>query len=277
MNTDTSITSIQHYSYAPYTQSYDNQDEVRIVIQSQNACILPNDSYIYIEGKIEHAADPPTGFKSNIIANFPAFLFDSIRYELNGNEIDRCRNVGITSTMKCYASFKKSTSDGMQSAGWISDLPSQVCEFSLQIPLKIYMGFFEDYKQIIMNAKHEIILNRSRSDVNCFVGSHDNMKIKIDKILWRMPHIKFDDYTQVKMLKQIESNRSIPLIYRSWELYEYPALPQTNRHVRVWSVKTTSHLTRPRYILLAFQTNRNNNFSTSARVFDSIALTDVRV
>jgi len=34
--------------------------------------------------------------------NCVAFIFDEIRYELNGVEIDRNRNVGITSTLKNY-------------------------------------------------------------------------------------------------------------------------------------------------------------------------------
>jgi len=38
-----------------------------------------------------------------IESNCVAFMFDEIQYELNGAEIDRIRNVGITSTLKsCF-------------------------------------------------------------------------------------------------------------------------------------------------------------------------------
>jgi len=37
--------------------------------------------------------------------NCVAFIFDEIRYELNGVEIDRSKNVGITSTFKNYVSL----------------------------------------------------------------------------------------------------------------------------------------------------------------------------
>lgn len=276
---DTSITSLQHYSYLPYSQSYRNQDEIRIAIQSQNAYLLPSDSHLYIEGVFTRsAAAAPTALNPHYIGNFAAFLFDSIRYEINGTEIDKCKNVGITSTLKTYASITESELRGLHSSSLgISNECTGAAEFSLVIPLRLYMGFFEDYKSIIMNSRHELILNRSGSDSKCFSTVNDApniFTISINKIMWRMPHVKVDDFTQVKILKQIESNESIPVAYRSWDLYEYPTLPQTTRHV--WSVKTTSHLTRPRYIILCFQTNRND-YGPASNFFDSVNLSDARV
>ena len=37
--------------------------------------------------------------------NCMSFMFNEIRYELNGTEIDHNRNVGMTSLMKSYASY----------------------------------------------------------------------------------------------------------------------------------------------------------------------------
>lgn len=273
---DTSITSMQYHSYTPYTQTFGYQDEIRIVIQSQNSYILPNESYIYIEGQLNRSATaadvlgPPS-----TISNFTSFLFDSIRYELNGTEMDRCKNVGITSTLKGYASLTNAEIRGLHAAGFGPAAVAANGHFSFQIPLKLYMGFFEDYKNVVLNSKHEIILSRSRNDVNCFSGANNIFTITINKVMWRMPHIKVNDHIQLKMLKQIESNEPIPLAYRSWDLYEYPALPITNRHV--WAVKTSSHLSRPRYVILAFQTNRNNVIANSANSFDHINLTDARL
>lgn len=278
VRSDTSITSMQYHSYTPYTTSYNYQDEIRIGIQSQNSYILPSESYLYLEGaSVRSTLAANVALQNpNIITNFLPFLFDSMRYELNGVEIDKCKNVGITNTMKGLSSLTKSDVRGLHSAAMSGeDLEAANSAFSFQLPLKLLMGFFEDHTSIVMNAKHELILNRSRNDVNCFHGANDIFTIRIDKIMWRMPHIKVDDYLQVKMLKQIESNHPIPLTYRSWDLFEYPALPETTRHV--WSVKTTSHLCRPRYVILGFQTNRNNRINTNAAHFDPIALSDVRM
>lgn len=276
IDSDTSITSTQYHSYTPYTQSYGYQDEIRIIIQSQNAYVLPHNSYIYIEGQfIRSATADDNAAAPSLISNFAAFLFDNIRYEMNGMEIDKCKNVGISSTLMEYASLTKADLQSLHAASIGVAEVAAARQFSLQIPVKLYMGFFHDYRHVIMNAKHELILTRSRNDTNCFSGANNIFAIVIDKIMWRMPHIKVDDYMQLKMLKQIESNDSIPVAYRSWDLYEYPALPQTTRHV--WSVKTTSHLARPRYIILAFQTNRNNIINRACSFFDHIHLTDARL
>jgi len=32
------------------------------------------------------------------------------------------------------------------------------------------LGFWEDYKHVMINARHELILIRARSDNNCIVG-----------------------------------------------------------------------------------------------------------
>lgn len=276
IESDTSITSIQYHSYAPYTQSFNHQDEIRIVVQSQNSYLLLCDSNLYIEGEINRRANLDNAILNpQLLSNYASFLFDSMRYELNGTEIDKCKNVGITSTLKMIASLTRSDVIGLYAAGLAPSENARAERFALEIPMKLFMGFFEDYKNVIMNSKHELFLIRSRNDTNCFTGTHDACTITIGKIMWRIPHIKVDDYTQLKMLKQIESNESIPLAYRSWDYYEYPALPQSTRHV--WAVKTTSHLTRPRYVLLAFQTNRNFQITANNIAFDHLSLTDARL
>lgn len=99
---DDSISSIQHHSYNPYTTSYNNCDEIRIVVQQQDLYLFPHDSYLYIEGKFDVDAASADKERPDIINNGISFTFDEIRYELNGFEIDKCKNTGITSLIKGY-------------------------------------------------------------------------------------------------------------------------------------------------------------------------------
>jgi len=48
-------------------------------------------------------------------------MFDEIRYELNGVEIDRNRNVGITNTIKNYVSLTYDKALIMRNAGHYID------------------------------------------------------------------------------------------------------------------------------------------------------------
>ncbi|XP_055307050.1 uncharacterized protein LOC129571300 [Sitodiplosis mosellana] len=271
------ITSIQHHAYNPYTNSFNNNDEIRIVIQHQDLYVLPHESYIYIEGRVlvdTAAADAEAAAREvpNFVNNAAGFLFDEIRYELNGFPIDCCKNVGITSTLKGYASYKPSSMNRLHMAGWKkeSNQPGSAGYINFCIPLKSIFGFAEDYRNIIMNAKHELILLRSRSDINCFVVANNLSTIQIDKIQWRIPHINVADAAKIKLLKVLDRQQPILLHFRTWELFEYPVLPTINNHI--WSVKASSSLNTPRYIMVAFQTNRNNRIEADKSRYDHCAL-----
>lgn len=41
--------------------------------------------------------------------------------------------------------------------------------FDVCIPLSVIFGFAEDYHKIVINAKHKLILSRSKSDVNAVI------------------------------------------------------------------------------------------------------------
>lgn len=283
IHVDETITSLQHHAYNPYTTTYGNGDEIRISIQQQDLYLLPSDSFLYIEGIIKTATidkdknpiEPPT-----IVNNGPAFLFDEIRYEINGFEIDRCKNPGITTTMKGIVSYTTDDLLRLRNAGWNLHVPSEKTVagngiINYLLPLKCLFGFAEDYKHIVMNAKHEIILVRSRNDVNFFCGSRDVSTIKIEKIQWRIPHVYVSDKEKLKLLKIIDKKEMIYMNYRSWELHEWPAMQVNDKHI--WSVKTSQRINTPRFILLGFQTKRKNSITSDKSKFDHCQITDVKV
>lgn len=279
---DDKITSIQDHAYNPYTTSYGHSTEIRIVIQNQDIYVLPHRSYIYIEGRVTvAAADANANADQSVVPNFvnnaAAFLFNEIRYELNGIPIDICKNVGITSTMKGYISFCPRDMARMQIASWnkASNTAASAGYINFVIPLKSIFGFAEDYRNIVMNAKHELILLRSNSDVNALVGANNISTITIDKIQWRIPHVTVGDAEKLKLMGIINRKQPVQLNYRTWELFEYPVLPTTTKHI--WSVKASSQLNTPRFIVVAFQTARNNDITANKSRFDHCNLMDLKL
>lgn len=278
---DNAITSIQYHAYNPFTTSFNCGDEIRIAIQQQELYVLPHDSYIYIEGDVTietaDGATPAQIIAPNFVNNAAAFLFDEIRYELNGVQVDLCKNVGITSLLKGYCSLQLLDMYRLSTGTWNinSDTRARAAKFNFCIPLKILLGFAEDYQNIILNAKHELILIRSRNDLNAFVGENNIAKVNIKKIQWRIAHVEVSDEEKVQLLKFIDRKQPISMSFRSWELYEYPALPIADKHV--WTVKTSTQLHTPRYLILGFQTNRNNTIIANKSNFDHCSLRDVKV
>lgn len=269
------ITSQQFHTYAPYTTSFNNNDEIRITIQSQDLIVLPAQSYIYIDfSTAKHDGTPFADDEAIFAYNFTAHMFSEMRYELNGIEIDRNKCPGITSSMKCLVACKSEDERSYVLFNENSNKAIAVGTYRMLIPLRFIFGFCDDFRKVIMNSKHELILVRSRSNENIYQANSDMLKLTINKIYWKMPHVSLSDRAKLSMLKLISRNDSLYIPFRSWDLYELPVLPTTNRHT--WSVKTTSQVRKPRYVIVAFQTNRNNIITDSSE-FDHCNISNIKL
>lgn len=69
--------------------------------------------------------------------------------------------------------------------------------------------------------------------------------------------------------------KRLAIQHRSWGLYEYPELPQTTDNI--WSVRTVSQLNIPRYVLVAFQLDKNDSKIADASKFNSVHIKRVRL
>lgn len=279
---DNSIESLELHSYKPYVTSFNKNDEIRIPINQQDLYVLPSASTLYLEGvvKIYNSETKQYVNTINYINNSILFLFQEIRYELNGIEIDKIKNAGVTTTIKSYLSMTENESRPAKAWGWSingNSIINKDGSFSVSIPLNKVLGFAEDYKKIVMNCKHELVLLRSNTNLNALIlGENEVVEdIIIHKIIWRVPHVKVSDREKVCLLKNLEKDRAITLAFRNWDLYEYPLLPQTRKHT--WSIKTSSHIEKPRYVILGLQTARKQNVKSSMSEFDHCNLTDVKV
>lgn len=279
---DDSIVSFQYHTHQPYSATtLNNNDEIRIPIQTQDLYTLPSQSFLYLEGKL---IKEDGTFSDNVkfTNNGLTYLFEEIRYELGGVCIDRVRNPGITSTMKGYVSFTKSESNNLQNAGWDHENHPSLLDdkgnFSACIPLKMLMGFAEDFNKIIMNIRQELVLIRSNNDLNAiyqFSDKKEKYKVTLSKVLWKMPHITVSDSQKLRLLKQFESNRDLNIAFRSWELHEYPQLQQSKNHT--WAVKSSNQLEKPRFIIIGFQTEVKGKISKNSSHFHQCNLTNLKV
>lgn len=280
---DESIIDYEYHSFTPYLNSFQNSDEIRIPVRQTEHYTLPSKSFLMVEGKVMKVVN---GVKTDdtttsLVNNFPAFLFDEIRYELCGTEIDRVKNVGITTTIKNLLTAQPGDINWMQNAGW--NLPSldnhsNKTSFSVCIPLKLLLGFTEDYKPLLLNSKQELVLLRSLSDKNVVeqtaTDTHD-FKIEISKIIWKMPLVRVEEETKYKLLNVMDKNKIINLPFRRWQLHEYPILPTTTSES--WSIKTSSMIEKPRYVIIAFQTNRKEQANKNCSSFDNCKIDNMKL
>lgn len=121
------------------------------------------------------------------------------------------------------------------------------------------------------------MLIRSSTDINAVISTKvgEKPKIVLYKLFWRIPHVQVADNEKLQLFKYIEKGRDLELAFRSWELHELPVLQQTTKHT--WNVKASSQLEKPRYIIVAFHTNRKNNVEKNMSQFNHCNLTNIKL
>jgi len=77
-----------------------------------------------------------------------------------------------------------------------------------------------------MNAIKQFKSNEVVTDAHTL----KDVKINILKILWRMPIVRVSDREKIRLLKVINNQKPLTCAFRSWELCEYPFLPQNTSH-----------------------------------------------
>lgn len=141
---DDNIIQKQCHSYAPYTSSFENSDEIRIAIQSQDLYVLPSESYICLDIQVSRKTGASHAAVVGVwSSNYAPFLFSEIRYELNGIEIDRTKNVGMTSNIKRFSARTKIVTSNINDV--FNDGTLQEKTYSVIIPLNLLLGFCDDY------------------------------------------------------------------------------------------------------------------------------------
>lgn len=281
--------SIKNFSNRPIYSYNNNQfglnDEVIYTIQQHEAFTLPSESQLLIE--IEFIRPPaaasateedkklaeiaPIGLSEFAICH----LFSKITYLINGQKIDEVTNPGITTTLKSGVSI----TDGewkKYDHTFFHEVDYTTKKIHLSIPLSQIMGFMEDYKRIIFNARQDLVLVRSQTNDNAIHMNpyKSGVDLKITKMVWLVPFLEPSDSVRLELLKMIQNNTKIQIPFRNWSLYSYPNLPANTKKV-TWPIRTVTSLERPRYVLVGFQTERANNQKADAGKFDHCKIKNI--
>ncbi|KAJ8926675.1 hypothetical protein NQ314_020935, partial [Rhamnusium bicolor] len=116
-------------------------------IQQQDAYTAVFCSSLYIHGQLLKTDETVSTTAFFDIMGL-LFLFNEIRYKINGITVDKCRIPDPTAVMKGYVSFNQNGAIRFENSSW-TDGYVDVC-----IPLNQCLGFVEDFQKIILNGSN---------------------------------------------------------------------------------------------------------------------------
>jgi len=96
----------------------------------------------------------------------------------------------------------------LRNAGWDADYCDRIF---FCVPLYILLGFCEDYKRVVINTRHELILIRVRNNNNCLTGdpaTEPTLELFKNTMPRRMPHVLLSEINKLSMLRALESGLS---------------------------------------------------------------------
>lgn len=271
------ITKNELITYHPLSTQFSNNAEVRFLIQNQQVLAKISDSYIYIEGKITNVKkDKPFKLSNNSFLH----LFQEVRFLLNEHLISSVREPGLVSLARGLLCLNDKQTKALTIAGFdISGAESTIYNkttntFQTIIPLRFMFSLFEDYQKVFVNLRQELILIRAKNDVNAYVGEAD-ITFDISKITWRVPHLSVDNNLQLQLLKGIKNEkRLVDVPHRQWTLHILPEVKDT-RQIN-WRVTNFPRFQKPRFIIVAFQSDRKDNPGKDVSEFDHCNITSLR-
>ena len=308
---DDSIYEYEYKEYNPIVGTDFNRGSIVLTIESQDIYTHPAESFLVIEGRLIKRDRDNAGriqYYANadiitLINNGMMYLFSDIRLHLASHEIEVLQNPGQATTM---LGMLKYPDDFTKSQGlnqlWLPDTNIQNNEvannvdnkgykkrheyiimtpapkgfFSFKIPLKHFLGFCEDYKKILYGMQQKLTLTRTGDNNAIFrVNAVDVGQVDITGIRWFMPHVIPSDAYRLQLDKIIEKKEKIPVGYRMLQCDSTQVT--TNIKEFTWRLGVKSSPDIQRFIIVGFQTNKNNNQETNPAIFNHLFVRNIYV
>ena len=254
-----------------------------------------------VDGAVQYYGDDAV---VSLINNGMMYLFSDIRYHLASHEIEVLQNPGQATTMlgllKYPDDFNKSF--GMNQL-WVKDestgttefrkdqetynrgfdirrnyiitSPNTNGKFSFKIPLKHFLGFCEDYKKILYGMQQKLTLTRTNDNNAIFRTGGDEGEVYLERIRWFMPHVIPSDAYRLQLDKIIVKKDKIPVGYRMLQC-DSSQVPATSTNF-TWRLGVKSSPDIPRFIIVGFQTDRNNSQAFNPAIFDPLNVRNIYV
>ena len=124
--------------------------------------------------------------------------------------------------------------------------------------------------------QQRLTLTRTNDNNAIFkTAATDEGTIEIEKIRWFMPHVIPSDAYRLQLDKVIEKKEKIPVGYRMLQC-DSTQVPAGNTTF-TWRLGVKSSPDIPRFIIVGFQSDKNNNQDANPAIFDNLNVRNIYV
>ena len=304
---DESIASYETYAFYPITGTQlNNPGSITVSVQNSDNWYHVSNSWLEFEGELIKSGTTGGPYAATDLITFAnngiLYLFDNIKYLLSSTEIESVFNPGTVSNILGLASNSTSFSTGLIQC-WAQDTTNDAAytnlgfkarrsfistsnpigSFRFAVPLSHILGFCQDYERVLYGFTHTLILTRSSSDANALFRKTDGSTasenvpdgvVNLKHIRWMLPRVSPSDVARYELLKQIKAETILNVGFRMRQCIS-TSVPDSNQFT--WRLGVRSSPEQPRFIFLAFQTDRAENQQKNFATYDHCNLTSAHV
>ena len=311
LDEDESIVNYQFYQFYPESGTQlNNPGNITITVNNSDNFYHPAYSWLEFEGQLVKKTAGTAYANTDIIAfvNYGIlYLFDLIKYTLNNAPVETVFNPGFVANVIGLATFPNDFKQGLiecwapdettdiadTNAGFkarrefiLTSEPNPLGSFRFSVPLKRIFGFADDYGKILYGFIHNIILTRSSTDDNALchtpwadhsrhqAGEVDAGKVILRNLRWMLPRVTPSDVAKFTLLKQIKDEVVLNCGFRMRQHISI-AVPTTN--IFTWRLGVRSSPEQPRFIFLAFQSDKAEDQSCINTIYNHCNLSSAHV
>ena len=310
---DTSICRRQLHYFSPDSGvQYNTSGNISINIHNSDDFYYPSESYLEITGKLVKAGTT-TAFGVTDVMGFTNYgvlnLFTLARYCCNGTPIEQVPQPGVVATMLGVTLLPNDYKQGLfegyypdtfatvskvgtaeepdcDNTGWfirrklIMDASGN---FQVGIPLSKIFGFAEDYQKVIYGLNHSIVLTKGTDSNNALYtkpGTALNAPstkgdVQLSLIRWVIPRVDPSDVAKYTLLQQIDNRIILDCGFRMRE-YQSTNVDATSTNW-TWRIGVRSSPEKPRFIMIAFQSNLRDDQDKNNSVFSHCKVSNISI
>ena len=299
---DVSIKSFETYAYQPISGTQLNgAGQITTRIENQDAYFYPRGSWLQIEGKLVKATGAAVYADADdvsLINNGLLYLFENCKYELSGQEIESLYHPGQATTMLGLAKYSKCFNDGPGlNQCWKLDTSTTAADtntgfktrhdyiieksdpkgsFRFSINLEHIFGFCEDYNKVMYGFVHALTLVRAANSNNAIFKDAEAAagKVLIEKLSWMMPKLEPNELIKNELYHIISKQETLSVGFRMRQCATV-TLPTTQSFT--WRLGVRSAPEKPRFMMIAFQTDKNNDQVKNTALFNHCSLINMYI